>query len=192
MSHLYTIGDSESTIGKTADPYMRLKLTRYGPVEKNKHFLKKYEVLHETGHLLGLYHEHQHSELGENIFNEDIVVQDLQACYPDKKAATESYNRNFKAPKKLLDDPLKYPFDKNSVMKYRYVCIYIMIHLCVRMSTVFVMRHLYLASLFTVPITYPYAGFINRVYRGWNVNAIGSTLSSTTAAPSFKQAVDFS
>ena len=91
------------------------KWSQTGP--STAHCKKKYEVLHETGHVLGFYHEHQRSD---NIYNEDTVVQDLMKfdSINSEEAAYKFYDLNFKKPKLLLLDQTHYPFDKDSVMKY--------------------------------------------------------------------------
>ena len=113
-------GNSNSTIGKKVGAIMHLNLfDANGPLDSTKHLMKKYDVLHETGHLLGFYHEHQHP-IATDIFKEDIVIRDLMELYPkifnSKEAAYRFYDINFKKPKTRLD--YSHPFDKDSVMKY--------------------------------------------------------------------------
>ena len=78
----------------------------------NPHHHKKYTVLHETGHALGIYHEHQHPDIGTDIFHKAIVEKDI------KKEGTNFYAKNFGKMAKKNDRNI-YPFHKHSVMMYR-------------------------------------------------------------------------
>lgn len=98
---------------------MWLNLKVSGPVADSAHCYKKYTVLHETGHVIGIYHEHQHPQLGTNIFNKNVVIADLMKLpkYRNRRKAERFYDINFASP----GNPSKHPFDKDSVMKYRSV-----------------------------------------------------------------------
>ncbi len=78
----------------------------------------KYLVLHETGHALGLYNEHQHP-YADDIFDKEAVISDLlQGQFKGKKRedAEKFYDDNFV--KSTIRDKYEYAYDPNSVMRY--------------------------------------------------------------------------
>ena len=79
---------------------------------------KKYIVLHETGHALGLYHEHQHPH-AVDVYNKEAVISDLLqgSCRGKKREDVEAYyTHNFVKSTKHDEDG--YDYDPNSVMRY--------------------------------------------------------------------------
>ncbi len=89
-------------------PSMQLFLD--GSLEYNK-----YLVLHETGHALGIFHEHQHP-YADDIFDKEAVISDLlQGRFKGKKRheAETYYDINFA--KSVICGP---DYDPNSIMRY--------------------------------------------------------------------------
>ncbi len=78
----------------------------------------KYIVLCETGHALGLYHEHQHPDAGD-AYNKEAVISDLlQGQFKGKKReeAEAYYDRNFA--KSTICDKDEYDYDPDSIMRF--------------------------------------------------------------------------
>lgn len=95
---------------------MILNLNSNGP-HGGYHF-KKYTVLHETGHVLGFYHEHQHPSIGsEGFCDENVVVNDLgKEVFPgDQTKAQVFYDNNFAS---SMIYQTGFPFDRDSAMMY--------------------------------------------------------------------------
>jgi hypothetical protein len=106
-------------IGTTANKAGNNKPTMLLNLAKKDDNLIKYTVLHETGHALGFFHEHQHPKLGKCVFNEDEVIKDLKKM-PEIKNAEKFYEQNFEEPIQVWKSKdQSYPFDPNSVMKYK-------------------------------------------------------------------------
>ena len=96
---------------KKDEATMYLKLQDGPKAAKNPYCYKKYTVLHETGHALGFYHEHQHPDFDADIFNKDIVMKDT-GC------DDEFYKENFgKIAQVKSNNGFRY--NKHSVMMYR-------------------------------------------------------------------------
>ena len=104
---------SETCIGTEAKgqtPSMQLCLNETSPE------FNKYLVLHETGHALGLFHEHQHPD-AVDIFDKAEVIKDLEESYGiSSSEAKESYEINFEKSEKRDKD--EYAYDPDSVMRY--------------------------------------------------------------------------
>ena len=94
------------------EPTMLLNLYDDPKGAINPHHYKKYIVLHETGHALGFHHEHQHPDIGTDIFIRDKIMSDISTNVGDKD---KFYEENFGVKAKKNE----YPFDKHSVMMYR-------------------------------------------------------------------------
>ena len=116
---------SRSFIGTAATSKGRNEPTMLLNLGNKDQYLIRYTVLHETGHALGFYHEHQHPDIGgniDNIFNEDAVIKDLMKSSKTntKEAARKFYDKNFgTTARHLWKGQTLHPFDKDSVMKYR-------------------------------------------------------------------------
>ncbi len=74
----------------------------------------KYLVLHETGHALGLYHEHQHPDADDR---EEVFGDLLQGRFKGKKRQeAEPYDINFS--KSTICENDEPDYDPNSIMRY--------------------------------------------------------------------------
>lgn len=71
-----------------------------------------FTIVHEFGHVFGLYHEHQHPQYVEVMekYVDDIKVMELSGIED-----TEDYIRQFKEPE---DAVFKYDYDFESIMHY--------------------------------------------------------------------------
>ncbi len=91
-------------------PTMRLCLNGTGFTRS------KYNVLHETGHALGLYHEHQHPD-AVDIYDKAKVIEDLKELHRMSCNVAENYyTSNFEKSEKRDED--EYDYDPDSVMRY--------------------------------------------------------------------------
>ncbi len=80
----------------------------------------KYLVLHETGHALGLYHDHQHPD-ADDILDKEAAISDLlqgQIKGKKKAEAEEFYTNNFAKSTIPVYDVDGYGYDPDSVMRY--------------------------------------------------------------------------
>lgn len=80
----------------------------------------KYSVLHQAGHALGFFHEHQHPIFhGKDVFNEAKIIEDLmkEFGFPKDKAIL-FYRENFESKETKDAGQEYYPFDRDSIMRY--------------------------------------------------------------------------
>ncbi len=76
----------------------------------------KYLVLHETGHALGLYHEHHHPD-ADDIFDKEAVISNLlQGQFLKREEAEAYYDLNFA--KSTIRDKDEYNYDPDSIMRF--------------------------------------------------------------------------
>ncbi len=88
-------------------------------VRDEKDIRSKYNVLHETGHALGLFHEHQHPD-AVDIYDREAVIKDLKGV--SRSEAERYYETNFEKSEKRDEDDDEdedeKKYDPNSVMRY--------------------------------------------------------------------------
>ena len=96
---------------KKEEATMRLNLQDGPKAAGDVHQHKKYTVLHETGHALGFYHEHQHPDIGTDIFNKVDVMKDT-SC------SDKFYKKNFGKIEEVKSNN-GFRYNKHSVMMYR-------------------------------------------------------------------------
>lgn len=106
-SHLGT--DSKWIAGK-GDPSMKLWFESDTPVST-----KKYYILHEFGHALGLKHEHQHPDR-QFEFDEDKVL-----AYCKNQSWSEDECRINKLDTFSRIDYMLFPYDPKSIMHYQLI-----------------------------------------------------------------------
>ena len=76
----------------------------------------RYNVLHETGHVLGLFHEHQHPD-AVDIYDRAAVIKNLEELHGmSSNDAKRHYRINF--PKSTKRDKDGYDYDPDSIMRY--------------------------------------------------------------------------
>ena len=79
----------------------------------------KYNVLHETGHALGLFHEHQHPD-AVDIYDREAVIKDIKDLKGKSEIeAEEYYKKNFEKSEKRDEDEDEKKYDPDSVMRYK-------------------------------------------------------------------------
>ncbi len=98
------------TKAKGHAPSMQLCLT------ETSHEFNKYLVLHETGHALGLFHEHQHPD-ADDIFDRKATITGLEESRGMSSSdAKQYYEHNYE--KSTERDKDGYDYDLDSVMRY--------------------------------------------------------------------------
>ncbi len=76
----------------------------------------KYLVLQETGHALGIFHEHQHPD-ADDVYNKEAVISDLLQGGKKREEAEKYYDINF-AKSTIRDKDVGSGYDSESIMRY--------------------------------------------------------------------------
>ncbi len=115
---IYSVSNSSriGTEAKDQTPSMRLCLDGTS-LEYNK-----YLVLHETGHALGLFHDHQHPD-ADDILDKEAAISDLlQGQFEGEEEAEAKaekyYKDNFAKSTIPVYDEDGYGYDRDSIMRY--------------------------------------------------------------------------